>query len=108
MSGQHRTNRARNRPHQIEAQASPTDDAAAASMQPAQAVPAVNEQPMKKRKVTLGTLLGGRVTKEPASTPKPDEMEDELEQYLDDSEEPNLDIKVLSSRRASGLTWRRW
>ncbi|KAL3905038.1 MAG: hypothetical protein SGPRY_011060, partial [Prymnesium sp.] len=55
-----------------EAQARPTDDAAVASVQPAQAVPAVNEQPTKERK-----------------------MEDELEQYLDDPEEPNLDIKVL-------------
>ncbi|KAL3913083.1 MAG: hypothetical protein SGPRY_008108 [Prymnesium sp.] len=73
----------------------PTDDVAAASVQPAQAVPAVNEQPTKKRKVMLGTLLGRSVKKEPASTPKPEEMEDELEQDLDDSEEPNLDIKVL-------------
>ena len=48
--------------------------------------PAV-EPPKKKRKVTLGSLLGGRVKKEVAPEPTASEL-DELEQYLADTEVP--------------------
>ena len=63
------------------------------------------ERPTKHRKVSLGGLMGGRVKKEAAAAQdKPVEL-DELEQYLADTEEPELDVKVLAWWQAKESKW---
>jgi hypothetical protein len=63
------------------------------------------ERPTKHRKVSLGGLMGGRVKKEAAAAQdKPVEL-DELEQYLADPEEPELDVKVLAWWQAKESKW---
>lgn len=59
----------------------------------------------KKRKVTLGSLLGGRVKKEPAPEAQKEPELDELEQYLADPEDPELNIKVLAWWAAKESKW---
>ena len=59
----------------------------------------------KKRKVSLGNLLG-KVKKEKEM--KDDELTpniDELEQYLADPEEPEIDVKVLSWWATKETKW---
>ena len=51
------------------------------------------EPPKKQRKVSLSGLLGGRIKKEAVTTPEKPEL-DELEQYLAEPEETDLEIKV--------------
>jgi len=53
------------------------------------------EPPKKHRKVTLGSLMVGRVIKKEALPAAPKLVLDELEEYLADPEEPDLDINVL-------------
>ena len=66
---------------------------------------AADAQVTKKRKVTLGSLLGGRVkTEKTTEAEKPPEL-DELEQYLADPEEPPVDVKVLSWWAAKEVIW---
>ena len=48
----------------------------------------------KKRKVTLGGLLGSKVKKESPEKPVP-EVKDELENYLESLEEDDLELDVL-------------
>ena len=57
----------------------------------------------KKRKVSLGSLLGGRVKKEVATLTVPEL--DELEQYLADTEEPTIDVKVLLWWKEKEAKW---
>ena len=57
----------------------------------------------KKRKVSLGSLLAGKVKKEVA-TPQAPEL-DELEQYLADPEEPDIEVDVLAWWKAKETTW---
>eukprot|EP00966_Prymnesium_polylepis_P108900 2520566-Prymnesium_polylepis.1 len=60
----------------------------------------------KKRKVTLGTLLGSRIKKESSpQVAQPTASLDELEAYLADPEEPPVDMKVLSWWAAKEETW---
>ena len=69
-------------------------------------VVAIVEPPKKQRKVSLGGLLGGRVKKEAvAADSSPSATLDELDKYLADSEEPDLDIKVLDWWKAKESQW---
>ena len=57
----------------------------------------------KKRKVSLTTLLGTKIKKEVA-TPTTHEL-DELEQYLADPEEPDIEVDVLAWWKAKESKW---
>ena len=57
----------------------------------------------KKRKVSLTTLLGTKIKKEVA-TPTAPEL-DELEQYLADPEDPDIEVKVLAWWKAKESKW---
>ena len=61
-------------------------------------------QVTKKRKVTLGGLLVGRIKKE-ADAPQPKPVLDELEEYLAEPEETDLDMKVLKWWEAKEPKW---
>ena len=54
--------------------------------------------------MSLGGLLGGRIKKE-AAKPAPPKALDELEQYLADTEEPTIDVKVLLWRKEKEAKW---
>ena len=56
--------------------------------------------------MSLGGLLGGRIKKE-AAKPAPPTALDELEQYLADTEEPTIDVKVLLWWKEKEAKWRR-
>ena len=53
---------------------------------------------------SLGGLLGGRIKKE-AVKPAPPTALDELEQYLADTEEPTIDVKVLLWWKEKEAKW---
>ena len=53
---------------------------------------------------SLGGLLGGRIKKE-AAKPAPPTALDELEQYLADTEEPKIDVKVLLWWKEKEAKW---
>ena len=83
------------------------DAAAAAPVAAAAAAVATDdaaERPTKHRKVSLGGLLGGRIKKE-AAKPAPPTALDELEQYLADTEEPTIDVKVLLWWKEKEAKW---
>ena len=61
------------------------------------------EQPKKMRKVSLGGLLASRVKKEATPATKPEL--DELEEYLAEAEETDLDLKVLAWWKAKETKW---
>ena len=61
------------------------------------------EPPTKKRKVSLGGLLG-KVKKEKKDDEPTPEI-DELEQYLADSEEPDIEVDVLAWWKAKESKW---
>ena len=82
----------------------PADGAPGGSADAAAPAPPDKAMPLtKKRKVSLGSLLGGRVKKEVATLTVPEL--DELEQYLADPEEPDLDDDVLKWWRAKESRW---
>ena len=82
----------------------PADGAPGGSADAAAPAPPDKAMPLtKKRKVSLGSLLGGRVKKEVATLTVP--KLDELEQYLADPEEPDLDDDVLKWWRAKESRW---
>ena len=54
--------------------------------------------------MSLGGLLGGRIKKE-AAKPAPPTALDELEQYLADTEEPTIDVKVLLWWKEKEAKW---
>lgn len=68
---------------------------------------AAGEPPKKHRKVSLGSLLSGRVKKDATSVvaPPPVLAQDELEQYLEDPEVPELDLMVLAWWAAKESKW---
>lgn len=60
----------------------------------------------KHRKVSLGALLGARIKKEaPTRVPCLSTMPDELEQYLLDLEEPDIDVNVLAWWKVKESKW---
>ena len=70
-------------------------------------VVATVEPPKKQRKVSLGGLLGGRVKKEAVmegDSPAAPAL-DELDKYLADAEEPELDVNVLDWWKAKENLW---
>ena len=82
----------------------PADGAPGGGADAAAPAPPDKAMPLtKKRKVSLGSLLGGRVKKEVATLTVP--KLDELEQYLADPEEPDLDDDVLKWWRAKESRW---
>jgi hypothetical protein len=83
----------------------PGTDAPAEDTLPVQEPGTSTEPPKKSRKVSLAGLLGGRVKKEAASPAAPAPLLDELEQYLADTEESSLDVKVLSWWQAKESKW---
>ena len=61
------------------------------------------EPPTKKRKVSLGGLLGKVKKEKRDDEPRPEI--DELEQYLADSEEPDIEVDVLAWWKAKESKW---
>ena len=83
----------------------PSTSAAAAPVAvPAAAPVAADTQPTKKRKVFLGGLLAKHIKKEDAPSKQPKER-DELEEYLEDLEEPELDEDILKWWKAKESRW---
>ena len=96
----------RPKPADAPAADAPADDAPSAAPPANEAQSPALDQVTKKRKVSLGSLLGSRVKKEAASTEAAKASElDELEQYLADPEEPPIDVKVLSWWAAKEAKW---
>jgi hypothetical protein len=62
------------------------------------------EPPKKHRKVSLCGLLGGRIKKE-ASPAAPAAVRDELDQYLEEPVETDLDVDVLAWWKAKESKW---
>eukprot|EP00966_Prymnesium_polylepis_P170657 3945023-Prymnesium_polylepis.1 len=92
------------RPAPVTAAATPVPDVPKPAEQGAPATPPV-EPLTKKRKVTLGSLLSSRVKKEPPAEGQTPPQLDELEQYLEDPEEPEVDVKVLAWWAAKKSKW---
>ena len=61
------------------------------------------EPPTKKRKVSLGGLLGKVKKEKRDDEPRPEI--DELEQYLADSQEPDIEVDVLAWWKAKESKW---
>ena len=97
------------KPHKKTPVAASTDEAATpipANPAPTAEQPGTSakEPPKKQRKVSLGGLLGGRIKKEATATPEKPEL-DELEEYLAEPEETDLEIKVLAWWQAKESKW---
>ena len=66
--------------------------------------PSTTAELTKKRKVTLGGLLGSKVKTEPPEKPVP-AVQDELENYLESLEEDDLELDVLEWWKGKERMW---
>ena len=88
------------------AEVEPAVEVSAATAADATTVEPPAEPLLKKRKVSLGGLLAGRMKKEAASPAAPKAPAcDELEEYLKEPEETDLELKVLDWWKVKESKW---